>query len=279
MSNQLTLLPDYIGIIQKPSVEFYKNSTSLFDIFLSYLGELDTLINFSKQSSSSDIKQGISDIYKLLNDNDFKVTYNSVEYEFDNIFKLYVIEKFNSLVDNYKEFIKNEIGSENIYFVNYSDDIGDVLNERSVVDNSTSPYFDKFNDSFNYSSYLGCSLYNKVSQNELLISMNLGLLTDGILKRSTKDLQSDYVDNNTAKLAHGENLVTDVLYIDRLFSFKESGKSQIKLQLKNMYDFVQFFKSVNFKDQDLERNALNFSYTSQIENIERKINILSREVS
>lgn len=279
MSNNITLLPEYMSIIKRPSVEFYKNSTSLFDIFLSYLGELDTLIKFDKQHSSDNIKQDISDVYKLLNDNDFKVDYNSVEYEFDNIFKLFIIEKFNSLVGSYKEFIKTEIGSSNIYFINYSDDIGDILNDRSLIDNSTSPYFDTFNDTFNYSGNIGCSLYNKISQNELLVSMNLNLLTDGILKTSLKDLQTDYVDKNTATLAHGENLINDTLYVDSLFSFKEEGKSQIKLQLKNMYDFVQFFKSVNFKDQDPDRNAINLKYTTQIENIEREIGILNAEVS
>ena len=40
MSKEITLLPDYIDIIQEPSVEFYKTATNLMDVFSTYTGEL-----------------------------------------------------------------------------------------------------------------------------------------------------------------------------------------------------------------------------------------------
>ena len=93
MSNKVTLLPDYIDIVQQPSIDFYKNSTSLFETFKAYIGELNTSINFEKSKTETNIAESMAAIFKALNDNDFKVVVDEVEYNFDEGFKLYFIEK------------------------------------------------------------------------------------------------------------------------------------------------------------------------------------------
>ena len=277
MSNKVTLLPDYIDIVQQPSVDFYKNSTSLFETFKAYIGELNTSINFEKSKTETNIAESMAAIFKALNDNDFKVVVDEVEYNFDEGFKLYFIEKYQTLIASLKDFISETIGKDNVYFINYSDDIGNIANETSVVDNSTSPFFDTYDDLFNYPNSLPASLYNKVSNNELSTSIKLSLFTDALMKTNLGGIQSTS-DSNVAKTAHGDNLVNDNLYIDRLFLLKDPVKSKIKTVLNNMADFVQFFKGVNYKDKDSERNALDLIYSATIENVEVEIDLLKNKV-
>ncbi len=278
MSNKTTLLPEYISIIQQPSLNFYKDSTPLLDYWKSYLGELETLIDFQKSKSSANIKEDLTTIFKKLNDNDFVVKYENSDYTFDDIFKLYVIEKFNVLDDSLKKFITDEIGSGNVFFVNYSDDIGDIVEDVSVVDSGTNPFYDLYSDDFNYTSNIACSLNTKISLAEKNLCQNLSLFNDSIMKTSLKGLLKENAGSKDASTSHGSNLVTDVLYIDRLRSFKEPVKAKIKTVLNNMTDFINFFKQVNYRDKDEDRNAIPMGYTAKIENIEYKIDILKNKI-
>jgi hypothetical protein len=277
MSNKVTLLPDYIDIVQQPSINFYESSTSLFKNFKVYLGELNTSISFEKSKTEPNIAENMAAIFKALNDSDFKVVVDEVDYNFDEGFKLFFIEKYQTLLGSLKDFISETIGADNTYFINYSDDIGNIANQTSVVDNSTSPFFDTYDALFNYPNALPASLYNKVSNNELSTSIQLSIFTDALMKTNLGGLQTTS-DSNIAKTAHGDNLVNDNLYVDRLFLLKDPVKSKIKTVLNNMADFVQFFKGVNYKDKDPDRNALDLIYTSSIENVEVELDLLKNKV-
>ena len=91
MSNKITLLPDYIDIVQQPSIDFYRTATDLLSTFNDYLGELNTSIEFEEGKVSPDVIQSTSLLYRQLNDSDFKITFDGKQYEFDNIFKLFYI--------------------------------------------------------------------------------------------------------------------------------------------------------------------------------------------
>lgn len=278
MSNKITLLPDYIDIVQQPSVDFYRTATDLLSTFNDYLGELNTSIEFEESKVLPDVIQSTSLLYRQLNDSDFKIIFNGEQYEFDNIFKLFYIEKFQTLTDNIKRLLTISFADNNIYFNNYSDDTGNITNDTSVVDNNTSPYFDKFDTTYNFPNSVPASLYNKISNNELQTSINFNLKTDALLKLSLRGLQGN-VNANTAKTAHGENLVTDNLYVDRLLLFKDPINSQIKNVIGNMADFIQFFKNVNYRDQDSERSSFLFDYTASIEGASAQIDILKNKLN
>jgi len=277
MSNEITLLPDCIDIVQAPKLDFYKTATNLMSAFSTYTGELSVAIDFEKSKVSNDVITSTSKLYKVLNETDFKVTVDSVSYSFDNIFKLFYIEKFQSLTDNLKTLLTASFSADNTYFINYSDDIGNITNTTCIVDSSTSPYFDVENTSFTYPNNIAASLYNKISRNELTTSIDLCTLTDAILKTNIKNLQSN-VNDQTAKTAHGDNLVTDNLYIKRVFDYSDTINSQLKNVLGNMADFVSFFKQVNFRDQDSARKSLFLTYNLNIENVEVAIDVLKNKL-
>lgn len=278
MSNEITLLPDYVDIVQQPSVEFYRSATNLLSAFDDYIGQLDTSIQFEKSKVTADVIKSTSVLYGKLNDDDFKITFDGEVYEFDNIFKLFYIEKFQTLTDDVKSLITSNLTGDNIYFNNYSDDTGNITDVNSVIDNNTSPYFDTFDATYNYPNSIPASIFNKVSKRELQTSVNLNIKTDALLKLSLSDIQGS-VDANTAKTSHGENLVTDNLYVDRLYLFKDPINSQLKNIIGNMADFIQFFKNVNFRDQDKNRSSVYLKYATNIEGVSAKIDILKNKLN
>lgn len=277
MSNKTTLLPDYVSIVQEPSIEFYKTATNLMSSFSTYTGELSVAIDFEKSKIDNNVINSSAKLYKALNENDFKVTVDSTTYSFDNIFKLFYIEKFQSLTADLKTLITQSFSASNIYFTNYSDDTGNIVDTTSIVDSNTSPYFDINNTLFAYPTNIAASLYNKVSRNELTTSVNLGILTDAILKTNIKGLQGS-VDTQTALTSHGENLVTDNLYINRVYDYSDTIKSQLKNVIGNMADFINFFKQVNYRDQDPSRKALLLAYKANVEGTEVAIDILKNKL-
>jgi len=277
MSNKFTLLPDYIDITQLPSVEFYNNATNLMSAFSTYTGELSVCIDFEKSKVSSNVIASTSSLYKKLNENSFNIQAGDTTYQFDDIFKLFYIEKFQSLTDNIKTLLTSSFSGSNIFFNNYSDDTGNITNITSIIDNNTSPYFDRDDALFNSPNSVAASLYNKISVNELTTSINMNILTDAVLKTNIKGLQSN-VTVNTAKTAHGENLVTDNLYVDRVFKYADTINSQLKNIIGDMADFIKFFKGVNYRDQDESRQALFLKYKLNVEGIEVEIDILKNKL-
>ena len=277
MSNKLTLLPEYIEITQEPSVEFYTTATNLMSGFSTYTGELSVAIGFEGSKVENDVLASTSKLYKTLNDNNFKILSNNKTYAFDNIFKMFYIEKFQTLTTNLKELLTSSFSATNTYFINYSDDIGNITDTTSIIDNSTSPYFDIEDAIFTYPNNIAASLYNKITKNELRTSVSLNTLTDAILKTSTKGLQSA-VNTQTATTAHGKNLVTDNLHVQRVFNYSDAINSKLKKILNDMIDFINFFKGVNYKDQDSERKALFLTYTSQVESTGIAIDILKNKL-
>lgn len=277
MSNRLTLVPEYIDIVHTPSLEFYKTATNLMSAFTSYTGAVSAAIDFEKSKVSNNVVESSAKLYKTLNNENFKITADDQTHSFDNVFKLFYIEKFQSLSSNLKSLITSSFSGTNIFFKNYSDDLGNLVDTPSVVDSSTSPYFDIEDIAFTYPNNIPASVYNKVSANELNTSINLSTATDALLKTSLKDLQVS-VTLNTAKTAHGENLITDNLHVNRVYSYTNIISSQIKNVIGDMADFISFFKRVNYKDKDIDRKALFLIFTKDIENTKINIDILQNKL-
>ena len=269
MSNKVTLTPEYVGMVQQTSVDFYQANNSLFESFQEFLDELGTCIELEKSKSSDTIAQSISNVYIELN--------NSKLDNYNEQFQLYFIEKYQSLLASVKNFITDSLGTGNVYLIAFSDDIGNIANQTSVVDNSTSPFFDTYGTSFNYSNSLPASLYNKVSQTQLDNNIKLSIYTDALMKTNLAGLQTT-TDINVAKTAHGDNLVTDNLYIDRLFLLKDPVNAKLKTLLKNMADFISFFKEVNWQDRDINRVSIDLAYSTTIEGIDTTLDMLKNKI-
>ena len=115
MSFKTTNLPDYADTVLFQKKEFYENNTNLLDIFGDYIEELNFNIDYEKGKSSGSSFESTLLLFKKLNDEDFIIN----DKEFDDVFKNYYIEKYNSLFSTIKQSLSSFLGETNIYFKNY----------------------------------------------------------------------------------------------------------------------------------------------------------------
>lgn len=281
MSYKSTLLPDYVSVIQATSIGFYNNGTNILDAIGGYLAELNTNINFAKAKVTPDLLTAYGTLFNELNASNFTVLQYDADgaeigvKEMDDSFKLFFIEKFQSLSAAYKEQVSTLI-SGNTFFVPFSDDVGNVSDTVSFFDNSVNPIYDVNNSQYFLQTNLPASLFNKVSVNELQVLKTFSFYGDALLKHNLSRLQSG-VSKITAATSHGQNLVTDILAYERVVLSQLPILNTLKLILGNMGDMIMFFKQLNPKDQDPNRKAVLFKYTqTNMEGISLKVDALQR---
>ena len=120
----ISLLPDYVGIVQDTSLDFYNNSTNLLNTMGNYLAEINENIKFNKSLVTTNVLSAYTLLYNELNSTNFTVAnYNIVNGQvtqsgvkpLDNQFVLYFVEKYLSLTESYKTTINKGI-TNNSYF-------------------------------------------------------------------------------------------------------------------------------------------------------------------
>lgn len=288
MSSKTTLLPNYLSIVQNTSLNFYLKSTDLLTVLESYLAEINENIKFNKSLVTTNVLSAYGVLFNQLNETDFTVPNFSIneneivesgDKTLSNEFILFFVEKYQSLSTQYKERI-NALISNNKYFVNFSDDIGYIADPNSVLDNNVTPYFDVFNQQYFFAQNVPNTIYKKISRNEKVMLKTFSFYTDALLKVNLLGLQNQTVNVNTARTAHGQNLITDILYYNRAVSNQQNFLSEIQTVLGDISSFVYFFKDLNLRDKNPERKAILMEYTiTNLENLQTRVDILKNYVS
>jgi len=280
MSYKTSLLPDYIDIVQDTSINFYNNSTNILNAIENYLGELQQYIDLEQTKVSTNMLIAMGNLFNVLNSTGFSIPTYDVNgnvtgvKQMDNIFILNFIEKYQSLSDQYKQIVDQQI-INNVYFKPFSEDVGFVADSVSVMDCNVSPYFDTFDELYFYPVNVPATAVNKLSQNELAIAKTFSYYNDPLIKQNLSGLQDDFTNPFTATYSHGTNLVTDVIYYNRLILFQIPILTTLNAILGNLSQFVLFFGQINPKDQDPDRSAIFFKYSiTDIEGMCQNVDIL-----
>ena len=271
MSFKVTTLPDYLDTVVFQTSDFYKNSTNLLDIFEDYLTELNLNLEYEKGKSSGDFLKNNIDFFKKLNDENFTIDGT----EIDDINKNYYIEKYNSLFETIKNTVSSLI-SDNVYFKNYSDDVGIFTDSSCTIDDSIVPWYDIFNEDIDIPNNLNSTIFNKVSDDNKILQLKFTKFNNAILKNNLKGIV-DYNSENTNKTSHGDNLVSDYYYYDRLFKYKEPIAQSISKILKGLGDYILFIKNLNYRQNSSEASI--FGFQSKIEGVEEAIDILKNKLT
>ena len=160
MSSKTTLLPDYVGIVQNTSLSFYNLSTNLLNAIGDYLSEIEENIKFNKGLVTPDMLKAFGELYNVLNNTNFTIENYTIQGNevipsgvktLDNNFKLYFIEKYLSLSDQYKERVGSLIDGNIKYFAPFSDDIGIITDVQAIMDNNVNPYLSLYPKKFSLS--------------------------------------------------------------------------------------------------------------------------------
>ena len=284
----ISLLPDYVGIVQDTSLDFYNNSTNLLNTMGNYLAEINENIKFNKSLVTTNVLSAYTLLYNELNSTNFTVAnYNIVNGQvtqsgvkpLDNQFVLYFVEKYLSLTESYKTTINKGI-TNNSYFAPFSDDIGCTIETSTILDDNTVPYFDIFTTNKFYPINIPTTLLNKVSLNEKLILKTFSFYTDPLLRQNLLGLQNGTLNDNTAQTSHGQNLINDVLYYKRAVNNHTAFMTEMHVVLNVIADFILFFESLNPRDQDPARKAVFYKYTiTNMENLHVQVDALKNVLS
>lgn len=286
--SQTTLLPNYISLVQNTSLNFYLKSTNILDVLGGYLAEVEENIKFNKALVTTDMLSAYGELYNQLNATDFTIENFTVtndeiepngEKALNNSFKLFFIEQYQSLSKQYKERV-NSIIKNNNYFTNFSDDIAYITDIPTIMDNNVSPYFDVYNAQNMLAINIPNTINNKITRSEKIMLKTFSYYTDAMLKVNLQGLQTPGVNNQTARTAHGTNLITDILYFNRAVANHQAFLTEIQTLLGDISSFIFFFKDLNLRDKDPERKAVLYAYTiTNLENLEAKVDSLKNYIS
>ncbi len=271
MSFKTTLLPEYTDTIVYQKESFYKNASNLLDVFGEYLNELNLNLDYEKGKSSGDIIKNNVLFFEKLNENDFVIEGK----EIDIIFKDYYIEKYNSLFTSLKSSVSSFV-KNNVYFKQYSDDVGILTDSNSTLDCSIAPYYDIFYSDIDVPNNLNSTIYNKLTNNNKLMQIKFSKFNDGMMKNNLKGLVN-YDNVSISKTSHGKDLVTDYYYYDRLFKFKEPLTQNISSILQGLGDYILFIKNLNKRENNEKASLLAFN--AKVEDVENVIDILKNKIT
>jgi len=273
MTLHTTTLPSYLDTIVAQSESFYKDFTNLLDLFGDYTNEINLNIDFAKAKSSNNVFKETANIFKTLNDNEFKI--NDVELNQDSV--EYYIEKFLSLNQKFQLGIQVLLDLEgeknNVYFKNMSDDIGYITNQATLYDDSTNPYFDIQSKIFVNPLNIGSSIYNKTTTTNQLLQMSYSKYNNGLMKNSLSGLDvSDVANINSS--SHGTNLAIDYGYIKRHLSLSNPVQTKIVDILKGLGSYLLYIKNQNNRDTLSEKNAIFLAFEFNLNDNINSVDIL-----
>lgn len=271
MSYKKTTLPDYLDTIILQEVDFYKENTNLMDVFGNYLEELQFNIDYEKSKSTNSFLTTVTQLYKKLNDDDFKIGNKQI----DIINKNYYMEKYQSLFTKFKKSIENIISEgENIYFKNYSDDVGILVDSTCVMDTAISPFYDKFyEDQTTIPLSLPSTLFNKVTTNNKILQQTFSLMVDSLMKVNLNGIVEGNDNVYINETSHGKNLASDYRYYNRLFLYKEPIRQSINIILKGLGEYIYFIKTLNKRNDNIDTSKL-FAFQIDIEEKVHQLDIL-----
>tara|TARA_A100000171_G_C2139869_1_gene154108 strand:+ start:9194 stop:10051 length:858 start_codon:yes stop_codon:yes gene_type:complete len=272
MSFNTTSLPEYVDTVVFQTSAFYQNSSNLLNIFNDYLNELNLNLDYEKGKSSGDIFETNVTFFEKLNNDNFIID----NVEIDDIFKNYYIEKYNSLFSSLKTSVSGFLGDKNIYFKNYSDDVGILSDNYCVLDDSIVPWYDIFNEDIEIPNNLNSTIFNKVTDNNKNLQLKFSKFNNAILKNNLKGIV-DYTDVNKVKTSHGFNLMTDYVYYQRLFKYKEPIAQNISKILKGLGNYILFIKNTN-KRQNSTKASI-FAFDAKVEEVTEQIDILKNKIT
>lgn len=289
MSEKITLLPEYLSIVQDTSLDFYNKSTNILNAIKSFLAETNENIKFTKSLVTVNQLSAYGILFDELNKTNFTIENFTLDSQnnivpdgtkmLSNDFKLFFIEKYQSLSAQYKLRVDNLI-KNNVYFVKFSDDIGYITDTNSILDNNTVPFFDVYNQQTSVPTYLAASIDNKASYNEILNAKLLSYYTDILFKVNLQGLQTGNLSQETAKTAHGTNLINDILYYNRAVTNNQSILNELQVVLGEISSFIMFFKNLNPQDNDPERKAIFYKYSiTNMEGLKVEVDVLKNNLA
>ena len=168
-------------------------------------------------------------------------------------FKLWWMEKFNSSHEIIRRDLRELLGDDNEYFVNFSESVGQLKNLTDTQNTSTTPVIDANVEAFGDKSLPniipGVAAYITKPEN-VGLSAEISTLTNKTFRTNIMthmdDCSRDEVVPLLAELPvnpHGCNLIHDSEHPKRMSQFIETVREEIENHLKGLYDVLELLSN------------------------------------
>ena len=168
-------------------------------------------------------------------------------------FIMWWIEKFNTSHELVKKDLKELLGDDNEYFVNFSESVGQLKNTRDTIDTNTTPIIDTEVEAYGDDSIPtiipGVGEYC-IKPETYAFGTEISKITNQVFRKNIvnhlDDASKDTVVNMLAELPtnpHGCNLVHDVEHPKRITRFIEQIREEIENHLKGLYDVLELLSN------------------------------------
>lgn len=237
---------------------------------------IDTLKDFIEYNKSKVVDNPIDSrvqLYKNLDSADMN-TYQQLQY------KIYWYEKFFNDLNLIKETFFKQV-QDPVYFKEISDSIGILRNYFTVPDDSTLLIKDttfevQLSDQIPIPVNVGAGVYNKLRPNTIFVTTEMNFLNTVLFRTSMQNIQNTFTYPNQA---HGDNLVTDYNYIDKIRNISEELlETKLREFYGDLYDLILFYENYNPNDYEMnlavmEKGAIEVD----IQGVIKKITYLQQE--
>lgn len=270
-----TIDPKLYSINLYYNKDYYQTYSNYYKLLVEGLDNLQPYIDYEK---SLVLNNPVGERVKLYKNLDSVVLDN-----FDQIqFKVYWYEKFFNDLFTIQEQFNQEVQIPN-YFRHISDSIGLLRNYFSVPDDSTLPVKDvdftlQFAANINIPTPVGSSAFTKLRDNTQNLIAQMMLLNTSLYRKNIEGIQNEIAYSNTA---HGENLVTDFLWIDIIGTLsKDTLEKSLRNYFGKLYDLVLFYENFNYGDSELNLQQMDKGAIEiKIQGVTKKIGYLKDQVT
>lgn len=270
-----TIDPKLYSINLYYNKDYYQTYSNYYKLLVEGLDNLQPYIDYEK---SLVLNNPVGERVKLYKNLDSVALDN-----FDQIqFKVYWYEKFFNDLSTIQEQFNQEVQIPN-YFRHISDSIGLLRNYFSVPDDSTLPVKDvdftlQFAANINIPTPVGSSAFTKLRDNTQNLIAQMMLLNTSLYRKNIEGIQNEIAYSNTA---HGENLVTDFLWIDIIGTLsKDTLEKSLRNYFGKLYDLVLFYENFNYGDSELNLQQMDKGAIEiKIQGVTKKIGYLKDQVT
>lgn len=276
-SYKKNILPELVDTVINGNISFYESSTELLDIFSDVsLDVVNFFIELDDTKSSDNVYKNLTQKYIDLSNKKLLIN-NS---ELPNNFKLYLNEKFQNLLYDFKlAILKNLDNKDESIFSNYSDDIGMTLEINHNLGVTNTPIFDTYYNTQKSGPPITIPpiMMNKVTNNVLKNFKKMSLKNDALLKRNLRNL-AGYGVPDLCSTSHGLNLVYDNFTAVTQEQLTNMKTSTIITEFgNNLGDLITFYKNLNIRKQP-DNKAFLVSYENSIEGVQNILDMFNNNI-
>lgn len=207
-------------------------------------------------------------------------------------FKMWWIEKFKTAHEVVKRDLRELLGGDNEYFVNFSESVGQLKNITDAWDASTLPIWDlnveAYGAQYSTPSVIpGVGAYN-TKMNSKVLSTQLSKHTNTVFRSNLIELMDDPSRDaiipgpiaSFSTTSHGVNLVSDFMHPSRLTGAVGDIQEAIEAHLKGLYKVLELIsnKSNNMMQSKHRQILMNVEgSTTAVDTLKNKISDYTKD--